>query len=436
MRPDTLEVNSRGVIRVGGIDVVQLAEEYGTPLYVLDYRTLRRYARQYRDMLAELSPPGVACYAGKAHLSVALAGFLQHEGLGLDVVSGGELYTALTAGFNPGRIVFHGNLKTEDEIRAGLEARVGYFVVDSLDELQLLGQLARARGVSQRVLLRLTPGIEAHTHEFIRTGQFDSKFGFGVAEGIADRAVAAALATAGVSLAGFHAHIGSQILEEDPFLANAEVLLTYSRHWQRARGWWPEVLDLGGGFGVRYQPEDDPPALERIMAGLRRQLRVGTPAGVAPPQIFLEPGRSIVAEAGITIYTVGATKTVPGDKRYVAVDGGMGDNIRPALYQARYQAIVDGKDPDGPREIVTVAGRYCESGDILVRDVELPPMVAGDRLVVLGTGAYNYAMASNYNRVPRPPVVVVKDGEARVWVQRESWADLTRLDRPFHPFAD
>lgn len=434
MTPDTLNVDSNGNISIGGVAVAELAEQFGTPLYVLDYTTLTRQISRYRDLLTELQPAGMVCYAGKSFLSLAMAQVLEEAGVGLDVVSGGELHTALKAGFTPSRIVFHGNLKTAKELSLAVTSKVGYVVVDSLDELMQLGQIAIEHKTVQNILLRLTPGIEAHTHEFIQTGQFDTKFGFGIGDGLADAAVETALSTPGISLKGFHAHIGSQILEEAPFLANADILLEYARKWHASHQWWPEVLDLGGGFGVRYQSADNPPDLVRIVQGIRQRLTTHTPSGMPVPRLFLEPGRSIVAEAGITVYTVGAVKTVVGGKKYVAVDGGMGDNIRPALYQAQYQAMVDSKVKGTAKEVVTLAGRYCETGDLIVRDAKLPSLQVGDRVIVLGTGAYNYAMASNYNRVPRPAVVAVANGQARLWVRGETWDDLVQYDEPFSGF--
>jgi diaminopimelate decarboxylase len=281
------------------------------------------------------------------------------------------------------------------------------------------------------VLLRITPGIEAHTHEFIRTGQFDSKFGFGLADGLADRAVERALDLEHVMLKGLHAHIGSQILEEDPFVMNTETLLRYGLDWNRSRGWWPEVLNIGGGFGIRYQPGDHPPRLTTVVSAINELLLHLTPKELPVPRIFMEPGRSIIAEAGVTLYRVLVKKSVPGGKHYLAVDGGMGDNIRPALYQAEYRAAIDGKVDRADMETVTVAGRYCETGDVLMKDITLPVAAVGDLLVVFDTGAYNYSMASNYNRVPRPAVVLVHQGQDYLWVARESYQDLIRADNPY-----
>ncbi len=431
MGPDTLHNDETNHLWVGGVRVADLAEEYGTPLYVMDESTMRRRVQEFVRLLAETELPTRLVYAGKAFLCQAMAGWLKPFGVGLDVVSGGELYTALAADYDPAAIVFHGNVKPGAEIRYALEAGVGQIVVDSLAELQSIEREAAALGVRARILLRLTPGIDAHTHAFIRTGQFDSKFGFGLADGIGDAAVKSALDLPHLDLIGFHAHIGSQILEAEPFFANLEALLEYALKWYRQVGYWPRVLDIGGGFGVRYGEDDDPPDLGPTFRRIAAAVREMTPAEARLPELAIEPGRSIVGEAGVTLYRVGALKRVPGGKRYLAVDGGMGDNIRPALYQAFYPARLDGKATNERTDEFTVAGRYCESGDILVPSIRLPEPGVGDLLVTLVTGAYNYSMASNYNRIPRPAVVLVADGEASVWVERESWADLVRHDRPY-----
>lgn len=435
MTPDTYRVDDRHQIWIGGLALKDLVAKYGTPVYVLDYATIIDRIQQYQRVLRTLRPEGQAFYAGKAFLSEAMAGLLEEQQMGLDVVSGGELFTALRAGFNPARIMFHGNVKTREEIAYALRAQVGHLVCDSFEELDRIEAEAARLEVTAPVLLRITPGIEAHTHEFIRTGQFDSKFGFGLADGIADRAIAQALEKEHIKLLGFHAHIGSQILDEAPFVHNAETLLNLSRQWYQRRGWWPEVLNVGGGFGVRYQPQDEPPQLEAVVLQIQRLLVEGTPSDVIPPRVFMEPGRSIIAEAGVTVYQVLVKKQVPGGKWYVAVDGGMGDNIRPALYQAQYHAAIDGKADWLPSQQVTVAGRYCETGDVLMREIDLPPVAVNDVLVVFGTGAYNYSMASNYNRVPRPPVVLVDQGQDHLWITRESYEDLVHADRPWIPVA-
>lgn len=427
MRPVTYEKSSDGRISVGGVPLADLRAQFGTPLYVMDFETLIRNMARYRQAMQGWGTP---YYAGKAFCCRAMVELVDRERFGLDVVSGGELFTALTAGLDPQRVLFHGNVKTIAELRAGLDVGVGQFVVDSLDELYAIEKAAASMGRRASVLLRLTPGIEAHTHEFIRTGHYDSKFGFATVDGLANQAVRTALELEHVDLRGFHAHIGSQILDIEPLVANVEALLEYSSFCLSQYGFWPEILDLGGGIGVRYSDTDDPPRVDVLLDRVRMAVQELTPTGQTVPHIIVEPGRSIVAEAGLTLYSVEATKTVPGGRQYVAVDGGMGDNIRPALYQAQYSCEVDGKPQTLSERMVTVAGRYCESGDILISQVSLPDPRPGDLLAIWGTGAYNDSMASTYNRVPRPAVVLVHHGNASVWVEREEWRDLVRRDRP------
>ncbi|PSR22847.1 MAG: diaminopimelate decarboxylase [Sulfobacillus acidophilus] len=427
MRPRTYRKSSDGVISVGGVKLEDLAAQYGTPLYVLDYETLVANMRAYRDALAHWGTP---YYAGKAFCCRAMVELVAQEQFGLDVVSGGELYTARTAGFDMSRVLFHGNVKTAAEIDAGLQSDVGHFVIDSIDELVAVNQAAAQSQRVAPVLLRLTPGIEAHTHEFIRTGQFDSKFGLALANGIAEEAVERALACTNLRLDGFHAHIGSQILTVEPLVANAQALLQFSLRMLEQFGYWPRILDIGGGFGVQYTKSDRPPDPAVVLRRVKGLVDEWTPPGHRPPQIIVEPGRSVVAEAGLTLYRVEVVKEVPGGRVYVAVDGGMGDNIRPALYQAVYSAELDGKPDDVPLQEVSVAGRYCETGDLLIASVKLPMPTRGDLLAVWGTGAYNYAMASTYNRVPRPAVVLVRQGDSQAWIERERWEDLVQWDRP------
>jgi diaminopimelate decarboxylase len=429
MRPSTYHKAVDGVISVGGMKLSDLAARYGTPLYVLDYETLVANLRRYREALAQW---GIPYYAGKAFCCRAMVELVAQEQFGLDVVSGGELYTARTAGLDMSRVLFHGNVKTAAEIDAGLKSEVGHFVIDSLDELVAVNQAAAAMQRVAPVLLRLTPGIEAHTHEFIRTGQFDSKFGLALANGIAEEAVKKTLACPNLRLDGFHAHIGSQILTVEPLVANAQALLQFSLRMLEQFDYWPRILDIGGGFGVQYTQSDSPPDPAAVLRSVKGLVDEWTPRGQKPPQIIVEPGRSVVAEAGFTLYRVEVVKEVPGGRVYVAVDGGMGDNIRPALYQAVYSAELDGKPDSVPLREVSVAGRYCETGDLLIAATQLPQPMRGDLLVVWGTGAYNYAMASTYNRVPRPAVVLVSRADAQVWIEREAWEDLAQWDRPLH----
>jgi diaminopimelate decarboxylase len=399
--PAGSRLNERGRLEVGGCDVLELAREFGTPAYVYAEDDMRARARGYLEAFRARTDRFEVIYAGKAFPCTAVFRLFDEEGLSADVASGGELHLALAGGFDPGRIYMHGNNKSQAELDYAIEERVGHIVVDSFDEIERL----RGRGV--RVLLRVTPGIRPSTHSYIQTGQEDSKFGFGPAD--VPRAVEAC-AGAGLELHGLHAHIGSQVTDLEVFERLTEVLA--------GMGEWP-LLNLGGGLGIAYTAEDAPPSIDEYVGALARR----APAGVT---LLCEPGRSLVGNAGVTIYTVGTVKRIPGVRTYVAVDGGMSDNLRPMLYGARYEAEI--ADRFGGDELCTIAGMHCESGDILVRDVRLDDPRPGDVLVIPATGAYGHAMANNYNAVPRPPVIFCRNGEARVVVRRETYEDLTARD--------
>jgi diaminopimelate decarboxylase len=424
------EVDARGHLLLGGVDAAELAALFGTPLYVLDESRMRANCRALVEGLRRHYPgPSQVLFASKALCTVASCQIAYDEGLGLDVVSPGEIYTALQAGVPASALHFHGSNKTPEEIAYGLDAGVGRFMVDNLYELHWLDRLARERGHQADVLLRLTPGIEPHTHKAIQTGGVDSKFGFGLLGPSAEEAVRTALRSPGIRLRGLHSHIGSQILELDPFVLSAHALLAFAQE-MRPAGLVVEELNLGGGLGIRYLSEQDPPTREAYVeaiglatADLVRQY------GLPLPTLSIEPGRSIVGDAGVTLYTVGAIKTVPGVRTFVSVDGGMYENPRPSLYGARYEAAVATRANAAPVQRATVAGRCCESGDVLIWDADLPEVREGDLLAVLATGAYTYSMASNYNRYTRPALVCVRDGVAQVAVERESLADLVRHDR-------
>jgi diaminopimelate decarboxylase len=422
---DTLTRDSGGQLLLGGVPLGELAERYGTPLYVMDVATLRHRLETWK---AALGPDGLLFYAGKAFLCRAMAELLAQHGVGLDVVSGGELLTALAAGLPARHIAFHGNLKSERELRLALAAGVGRIVADSRDELAMLSRLALEAGSPATVWIRLTPGVEAHTHRYIVTGHNESKFGFAIEGGEADRAVALAMELPGLALTGYHWHIGSQILELEPFRVAVDRVMAFAAEQYERRGLWPEVVDIGGGLGIA-EGDGAAPTPAALLEIVRERVHRGTPAGLPVPRVAAEPGRSVAAEAGLTIYRVGAVKESGGHRVYVVVDGGMGDNIRPALYRARYHA-----EPvvrrSGGASTVTVAGRYCESGDIVIEDERLPRVEPGDLVAVLNTGAYNYVMASAYNRVPPPPVVAVEDGRAAVWVERADWDQVADFDRP------
>lgn len=424
----TARLNSRNHLELGGCDAVELARRFGTPLYVLDEALIRQRCREYREAFVK-PDGGLVLYAGKTFLTMGMARLLEEEGLGLDVVSGGELYTALAAGFPAERIYFNGNNKAPHELEEALRSHLGGIIVDNLSELELLEELTAELGLETDVLLRIAPGVQAHTHEYIQTGQVDSKFGFPLPGGIALEGVRRAVASRRLRLRGYHCHIGSQILALDSYRAAARVMLDFAAEAHRATGFVPELLDLGGGLGARYTGDDDPPSVADLAETLRRAVAEAAAAhGLPVPRLIVEPGRSIVGEAGTTLYTVGAVKDIPGVRRYVAVDGGMTDNPRVALYQAVYEVLVANRAGDAPSEEASIAGKCCESGDMLVWDAQLPPVQRGDILAVFTTGAYNYSMASNYNRLPRPAVVLVGGGRARLLVARETYADLVRLD--------
>lgn len=426
----TTRINERGHLEIGGVDTVELVRRFGTPLYVMDEAYIRQQCRLYVKSFQASGLPFQVAYASKAFSTMAMCRLVHEEGLALDVVSAGELYTALKAGFPAEKIHFHGNNKTPAEIELALEAGIGSFVIDNFTEIDLLNALAQEKGLQVNVLIRVTPGVEAHTHEYIQTGQVDSKFGFDLASGQAMEAVRRILDKPALQLKGFHCHIGSQIFDVRGFEAAVERMGQFMHDVRRQLGYTARVLNMGGGFGIRYTEEDMPLPIPVYVEALTKAVKSTFDALAYPyPEIHVEPGRSIVGEAGTTLYTVGTMKTVPGVRTYVAVDGGMTDNPRPALYQARYEAMLANKAAAERTDVVSVAGKCCESGDMLIWDVRLPKVEVGDILAVFCTGAYNYSMASNYNRIGRPAVVFVKDGQADLVVERESLDDLIRLDR-------
>jgi len=425
-----LDVNALGHLTVDGKDTVELAEEFGTPLYVMSEGEIRDSCRRYRRSMEDYyGGRGLAAYASKALCCKALCRLAEEEGLGLDVVSAGELYTAQAAGFPGEKIIFHGNNKTPDELAMALDYGVGRIVVDNLTELRLLDTMAAAVGKTAGVMLRVKPGIDAHTHNFIRTGQIDSKFGFALETGEAMAAVKESLGTKSLALRGLHCHIGSQIFEVEPFRHAARVMLELMAQVREETGATLPELNLGGGFGIQYIPENDPVPGDRYMAEVSKTVketcgRLGFPL----PFLLIEPGRSIVGSAGLTLYRVGGVKEIPGVRTYVSVDGGMGDNPRYALYQSDYTFLDPARAAEPKTQVVTVAGKCCESGDLLGENVPLQEVRPGDLLAVLCTGAYNYSMASNYNRIPRPPVVLVGESGYRTIIRRESLAELVERD--------
>lgn len=430
---DTLKINREGHLEIGGCDAVGLAKSFGTPLYVMDEKYIRDMCAAYRGVIEkEYGGRGLVLYASKAFSCLAIYKIAKEEGIGVDVVSGGELYTAIKAGFPADKIYMHGNNKLREELEYALDCGVGTIVVDSFNELDLLDGLAAARGKTQDILFRVNPGVEAHTHHFIQTAKTDSKFGFSLADGTAEKITAVALGKKNLRLRGYHCHIGSQIFEKESFRLAVGKMMAFMADMKAKFGFEADRLNLGGGYGIWYTDEDKKitPSgyaayLETIISEVALRAKE---YGLKEPFLLIEPGRSIVGEAGVTLYTVGAIKDIPGVKKYVAVDGGMFDNPRYALYQAKYTALLANRAAEKPEEVVSVAGKCCESGDIVCTNVTLPKAETGDILAVLSTGAYNYSMASNYNRNRIPPVVLVKDGFAEYIVKPQSYEDLVRND--------
>ena len=425
-----MAVNKEGHFTVAGVDTVSLAKEYGTPLYVMDEALVRENCRLFRDSIEQFyHGNGLVCYASKAFSCKEIYRIVQSEGLGVDVVSAGELYTARSVGFPAEKICFHGNNKTPEEIRYALDQNVGRIIVDNLTELELLEQLAAEQDKTASIMFRIKPGIDAHTHSFIQTGQIDSKFGFALETGEAMAAVKEVQKLSHVELKGLHCHIGSQIFDIAPFEAAAEVMLQFMADIRRETGLLIRELNLGGGFGIKYANEDKPAPYASYMEKVSEAVKKAAARQELPvPFIYIEPGRSIVGAAGVTLYTVGGVKQIPNIRTYVSVDGGMTDNPRYALYEAQYEMLLANRASEAKTETVTVAGKCCESGDLLGKDVPLQSARQGDILAVLATGAYNYSMSSNYNRIPKPAVVMLRDGKARIAVKRETPEDLVRND--------
>ncbi len=427
---DNVTVLENGHLAFAGLDTVGLAEKYGTPLYLMDEERIRSRCRLYRSAMRDaFGGESGPLYAGKAFCCREMYRILREEGMRIDLVSPGELYTAREAGFPMENAFFHGNNKTDADIRFAMESGVGCFVVDNREELDAIHAEARRRGTVQSILLRITPGIDPHTHAAITTGQVDSKFGLPIETGQAAEMVRYALGLSGIALRGFHCHIGSQIFDTKPFCDASDVMLRFLFEMRDMLGYTAQILNLGGGFGVRYVESDPVMDYQSAIFEIAEHVKRGCAQYAIPqPTVLMEPGRSIVADAGMTLYSVGGTKTIPGYKSYVSVDGGMPDNPRYALYGSAY-TVVNASSADRERDLVaTIAGRCCESGDILQENVSLASPARGDILAVLVTGAYNYSMASNYNRIPRPPVVMLRDGDSRIVVRRETYADLMSLD--------
>ena len=425
----TSKINEKGNLEIGGCDTVELVEKFGTPLYVYDEALIRKQIQDYHTAFVNSNVKYQVAYASKAFSTVAMYKLIAQEDMSLEVVSAGELHTAVKANFPRERIHFHGNNKTAAEINYALDENIGCFVVDNIYELDLLDQIAKEKNKIAKILMRITPGVEAHTHEYIQTGMTDSKFGFDLKNGQAKQGVQRVLELSNIQLIGFHVHIGSQIFEVNGFEMAAVKMIAWYAEVIKEFDIALQVLNLGGGFGIRYNSDDTPLPIGDYISALTEKVKSEARRLAIPtPEIWVEPGRSIVAEAGTTLYTIGSSKDIPGVRRYVAVDGGMTDNLRPALYQARYEAIVANKANEPAESTVSIAGKCCESGDMLIWDIELPTVKSGDILAVSCTGAYGYSMSNNYNRIPRPAVIFVYNGNADLVVERESLDDIVKND--------
>jgi len=427
--PLTTGVNKQAHLVIGGCDVVDLAEEFGTPLYVFDESTLRQKCREFKDEFTRLRSDTVVIYASKAFLNRALALILKEEGLGLDVVSGGELSIAQSVDFPPDKVYFHGNNKTPEELNLALELGVGRIVVDNFYELDLLNKLAGKRRINQNILLRLSPGVDPHTHQHTTTGTIESKFGFPFATGQAEAAVNLASSASNLNLLGLHFHLGSPVSEIQPYELAIELVLGFARGMSQKFGFNLGEFDIGGGFAVPYTLDSVVPTTTDYARAVTGKLdSLTSELRLSGPRLIVEPGRAIVAQAGVALYKVGAVKEIPGVKKYVCVNGGISDNIRPALYGAKYEALVANRASQAGSNIVTIAGKLCESGDILTKDVNLTAARPGDIIAIPVCGAYSIPMSSNYNAIPRPAIAMVNEGRARLIRRRETYQDLMNLD--------
>ena len=427
LKPITMKINDNQNLEIGGCDLVELAQKYSTPLYVLDEATLRGICKDYKQAFSSYEKVNMM-YASKALCTLATSAILSSEGFGFDVVSGGEIYTVYKAGVDMSKVLFNGNNKSVDEIKLALDLGVGRFSVDNFLELSLLNEIAKSENKVANILLRITPGIECHTHEYIQTGHLDSKFGFDLTQ--IDEAVSLILDEyKNLNLHGLHAHIGSQIFETQVYHDEIEILVREIARLDEKFGLKLDEINIGGGLGVKYTEKDHPPSAFEIADVIIKSLNASIEKyGIEPPTLFIEPGRSIISTSGVTLYTLGSSKQVPKGKKYVAVDGGMADNPRPSMYQAEYFAQIANKPLEENEETVTIAGRFCESGDILIKDIPLPEIEEGDILCVYNTGAYNYSMASNYNRVQKPQMVLVNNSQSDIIVIRETLDDLVAKD--------
>ncbi len=427
IKPLSTTFSDSGELQVGGVSASDLVAKHGSPLYVMDAETLKQNCLDYIDTFKEHHPDAVVAYASKALLTVGIAKRMAALGMGFDVCSGGEIYTLLQAGVDTDTVYFHGNNKSEAELRLAISNHIR-IVLDNQEELNRINAIVAKTGQSARLLVRLKPEIEAHTHEYIKTGQIDSKFG--VEKDLLIPIIKEIIASEGLAFCGIHAHIGSQIFDVDPYHDLVQIMVGYMEQIKDETGATVDELDLGGGFGIQYISSDDPPNVREVLSRMITELKSGCAELDLPvPKIIVEPGRSVAATAGLTLYTVGTLKSIPGIKEYAFVDGGMADNVRPIMYQADYTFECANRTKDVADTTYTIAGKFCESGDVLAKAVQLPKLKVGDLIAVYGTGAYNYTMSSNYNRYCRPAMVIVENGLSDVLVKRETYEDLVRLDQ-------
>jgi diaminopimelate decarboxylase len=425
--PASSEINKLGHLAIGGCDLVQLAADYGTPLYIFDEQGLRDKCREYQTEFRKYYSDTTVIYAAKAFINQVLAALFMEEGIGLDVVSGGEISIAKSVGFLPEKVYFHGNNKGAEEIQMALQWGIGRIVVDNFHELGLVDRLAKEAGVKPAILLRINPGIDPHTHRKVATGNIDSKFGF--PQGARERAITQAMTSPNLDLVGLHAHIGSLIFETQPYQEAITALLEFAAEMKAKQGFVLKELNIGGGYAIQYTSDSPAPSVGAYGGAISERIKSEcSRLNLARPGLTIEPGRSIVGRAGVALYTVGAIKEIPGVRLYVSVDGGMADNIRPAIYGSKYEAAVANRALARNDALVTIAGKFCESGDILIQDIKLPAVSAGDLIAIPDCGAYCLAMASNYNASLKPPIVMVKNGLARLIRRRETYEDLMRTD--------
>ncbi len=425
-----MKINKKGHLEISHCDAVELTQKYGTPLYLMSEDRIRENMRKYKNSIDKFyGGKGLCLYASKAFSTGYIYKIAQEEGLGVDVVSGGELFTALKAGFDAKKIVFHGNNKSYDEIKMAIENGVGRIIIDSYAELDMINDISLELNKVTDVMIRVKPGIDAHTHEFISTGHIDCKFGFAIENGEAIEFIKKAVSYKTINLKGLHCHIGSQMFLYEPFKLGGEVMMDFYAEVKKTLGITLEELNLGGGFGIKYTDEDTPVDYEGFIEAVSKVIKnKSIEHSIDVPFIYMEPGRSIVGDAGITLYTAGAIKDIKNVRKYVSVDGGISDNPRYIMYDALYDAVIANRADEAPSEYVTICGKCCESGDILIDKAHLPKIETGDIIAIMSTGAYNYSMASNYNRIPRPPVVMVSNGEDKLVVKRETYEDLIKND--------